>query len=108
MPTIPAPEKPLSRFAAQRQLGLFAVVDYVVATIIGCTWITTGFWALFGQPTAIGLIGVVLGTVALTQLWLILLAYRVLVFIMDLGADINLMPEAAARIVAGYWEGRAK
>lgn len=108
MAAIPAPPKPLTRFEAQRKLGLFAPLDYTVLALILFSWMTLGFWKLFGNPEPIHLIVLAIVNVVLTQLWLIVLVYRSLVFVLDLGADINLMPEAAARIVLGYWEGRAK
>jgi hypothetical protein len=108
MPAIPAPEKPMSRFEAQRKLGLFAPLDFTMAALILFSWMTLGFWKLFGTPTANELIAFAIINVVVTQLWLIVLCYRVLVFVLDLGADVNLMPESAARIVVGYWEGRTK
>lgn len=98
----------LSRFQAQRKLGLFAPHDYVMLTLILTVWITLGFWKLFGDPTSVNLIALAILNIFLAQCWLIVLAYRCLVFILDVQADINLMPEAAARIVLGYWEGRKK
>jgi len=108
MPAIPAPETPLSRFQAQRKLGLFAGLDYTVAAVLLFSWLTLGFWKLFGHPELLQLVVFAIVNIVLMQLWLIVLLYRVLVFVLDLGADINLMPEAAARIVVGYWEGRTK
>lgn len=98
----------LTRFQAQQKLGLFAPHDYVMLILIILTWVTLGFWKLFGNPTAINLIALVLVNIVLTQYWIVVLAYRCLVFILDVQADINLMPEAAARIVIGFREGRAK
>lgn len=108
MATIPAPEKPLTRFQAQRKLGLIAGFDYTVLGLILFSWMTMGFWKLFGQPEAIHLVIMAIVNVVLMQAWIVTLCYRVMVFILDLGADINLLPEAAARIVVGYWEGRNK
>jgi len=108
MPAIPAPEKPMSRFEAQRKLGLFAPLDFTMAALILFSWMTLGFWKLFGAPTANELIAFAIVNVVVTQLWIVVLCYRVLVFVLDLGADVNLMPESAARIVVGYWEGRNK
>jgi hypothetical protein len=104
----PAAEKPITRFQAQRNLGLFAPLDYTVFALLLAAWITLGFWKLFGTPETIQIIVLALVNIFLTQCWLIVLAYRCLVFILDLHADINLMPEAAARIVLGFWEGRRK
>jgi hypothetical protein len=105
-PTILGPEIPLTRFQAQRKLGLFAPLDYSVLALIVFVWIVLGFWALFGTPSANSLIALAIVNIFLTQCWIVVLVYRCLVFILDVQADINLMPEAAARIVVGFWEGR--
>ena len=98
----------MSRFEAQRRLGLFAGLDYTAVVLIVLVWVTLGFWKLFGTPTATQLIALAVVNIFITQCWLIVLAYRCLVFILDLHADVGLMPEAAARIVIGFHEGRTK
>lgn len=103
-----APEVPLSRFQAQRKLGLFAPLDVTIVIVMIASWVTLGFWQLFGAPQPLQLIAFALVNIFLTQVWAIVLVYRCLVFILDLQADINLMPEAAARIVVGFWEGRGR
>lgn len=107
-PDVTGPGKPLSRFEAQRKLGLFAPHDYVMLSLIVLVWVVLGFWKLFGTPEPLHLIALAIVNIFLTQCWMIVLVYRALVFILDVQADINLMPEAAARIVLGFWEGRRK
>lgn len=92
----------MTRFEAQRKLGLFAPHDYVTITLIGAILVTVFFWWVFGQPSLPGLLLAVGGLILLFQIWIVVLAYRVLVFMLDMQADINLMPETAARIVQGY------
>ena len=104
----PLPDVALTRFQAQRKLGLLAPLDYTLIALIVFSWITLGFWKLFGTPQAEQLIALAVFNIFLVQVWLIVLVYRVLVFILDVQADINLLPEAAARIVIGYREGRVK
>ena len=108
MAALPAIEKPLTRFQAQRKLGLMAPLDYTAIGVICFLWMTLGFWKLFGHPEPIHLLAMAMVNICVTQIWMIVLMYRILVFVLDLGADINLMSEAAARIVVGYWEGRTK
>ena len=105
-PNVIAPEVPLTRFQAQRKLGLFAPHDFLMLILITSVWITLGFWALFGMPSPLHLLALAILNIFLTQCWLIVLVYRCLVFVLDVQGDINLMPEAAARIVVGFWEGR--
>ncbi len=107
-PPVIAPEKPLTRFQAQRNFGLMAHFDYGFIGVILFSWITLGFWKFFGDPTPINLIALAILNLFIMQLWIVLLIYRVLVWLLDTNADINLMPEAAARIVLGFWEGRTK
>ena len=104
--TIPAPEKPMTRFEAQRKLGLFATNDYVMLGLVALSLLLTANYAIFGSRNGVILILGVLTAIFFMLLWLVVLAYRVLVFILDLHSDIALMPEAAARIAAGYFEGR--
>ncbi len=95
-------EKPMTRFEAQRKLGLFAPHDFVTLGIIVASLVTLFFWWLFGQPTMQQLLLVVGLVVILLLTWIVILCYRILVFQLDMQADINLMPETAARIVKGY------
>jgi len=105
-PNVLAPEKTLTRFQAQRKLGLFAPLDYTIFVLIMCGWITLGFWKLFGTPEPMQLVAAAVVNIFFAQCWIIVLVYRCLVFVLDVQADINLMPEAAARIVVGFWEGK--
>lgn len=98
----------MTRFQAQRKFGLLAPMDYTFMALIALSWVTLGFWRLFGDPTAINLLALAVVNIFLMQGWIVVLVYRVLVWILDTNADINLLPEAAARIVLGFWEGRRK
>lgn len=99
----------ITRFQAQRKLGLFAKLDMTVAVIIGFIWVMLGFYAWFRpDPNIMALIAALLGSIVLALIWLLVLVYRILVWILDLQADVNLLPEAASRIVLGYYEGRKK
>jgi hypothetical protein len=103
-----APDAPMTRFQAQRALGLFARFDYTIWGVLALLWVTLGFWKLFGSPTALNLIAMAIVNITIMQVYIIVLVFRAIVFILDTNADINLMPEAAARIVVGFWEGRRK
>jgi hypothetical protein len=94
---------PITKWEALKARGWVQPYDYWMITIILGTIVTMFFWAIFGQPTAINLIAVVLVDIFISQLWLISLVYRCSCFVLETQADINLMPESAARIVAGYF-----
>lgn len=92
----------MTRFEAQRKLGLFAPHDYVTLALAASALVTIFFWWLFGQPTMTGILLATGALIILFQVWIVVLCYRILVFMLDVQADVNLMPETAARIVQGY------
>lgn len=103
----PSPEEQaatLSRFQAQKQLGLFATHDMVMLALIVFLWITLGYWSIFGNATVLQVLTGLMFTVVLMMAWAIALIYRCLVWILDVQSIIHLMPQAAARIVAGYYD----
>ena len=105
----PKKEEKISRFEAQLNFGLFARWDYTMIALLVATWVVIGFyWAFRPEPSITSIIIGFLFSILAALLWLIVLVYRVLVWILDIRADINLLPEAAARIVIGFQEGRSK
>ena len=100
---------PVSRFQAQRNLGLFAKWDMTMLALMVLTWVSVGYyWIFCPTPNFRVVIFALLATIVLAIGWLIVLMYRVLIFVLDMHADIALLPEAAARVVLGYYEGRVK
>ena len=95
-------DKPMTRAEAQRKLGLFAPHDFVTMAFIGLSWVTLIFWKIFGEPTLVNVLCIVALNIVLMQIMTVILLYRVLVFVLDLQADVNLMPETAARIASAY------
>jgi hypothetical protein len=108
--TIPAPEKPMTRLQAQRKLGLFAPFDitiFVFVVLLTLASLVTFVGAAFGVEVNYPKATLILcADILLCLAWLIVLVYRAMVFILDLHSDVALMPEAAGRIAAGYFEGR--
>lgn len=103
------PIPPVTRFEAQRSLGLFAKWDITMLGLIALVWVNIGYyWFLRPEPSFNVIFFGLLLTILLAISWLIVLAYRILVFLLDLHADVILLPEAASRIVLGYYEGRTK
>lgn len=97
----------MTRFQAQMKLGLFAPHDFVMGALIVFTWVATAFYWLFRpEPSLVWVLGALLLSALFLLVWLVVLAYRIMVFLLDIQADINLMPEAAARIALGYFQGR--
>jgi len=106
-PTDPIPDDAnLTRFQAQIKLGLFAAHDWVMLALILFSLLVIGAFAIIGELTWFKAAVLLLCAILFGLAWVIVLVYRCLVFILDAHADIQLMPEAAARIAAGYLEGR--
>jgi hypothetical protein len=106
-PVDPVPEgAQITRFQAQVKFGLFAAHDAVMASLLVLSWIVLAVWCFVGVPTLLQMLLLLVFDVLVLQVWLVVLVYRCLVFILDLNADINLMPEAAARIAAGFLQGK--
>jgi len=97
----------VSRLQAQRALGLFAQHDCVMALgslagFVSCF----AYWLLASEPD---LKRVIIGLLVVNTFllgWLVVVGYRALVFILDLHADVALMPEASARIAVGFLQGQ--
>lgn len=103
LPTQPLPQN-ATREQAQIAFGLYGPHDKVMSALIAATWIIMAFKAIFGTFDRYDFITGMLISIAFGMTWMIALLYRVLVWQLDIQADINLMPEAAARIVVGYYE----
>lgn len=108
-PVDPVPEGvKISRLQAQVNLGLFATHDWLMLGLVALSLIMIAMFAVWGDLTVNKTIICLLCACFFALAWLIVLAYRCLVFILDLHSDVALMPEAAARIAVGYFEGRPK
>lgn len=90
---------------ALKARGWVQTYDYVLAVLLVLSLVTLLFWRIFAAPTALNLIAVLLVDIFICNLWLISLVFRCSHFVLETQADINLMPESAARIVAGYYSG---
>jgi hypothetical protein len=108
-PVDPVPEgTPVTRLQAQVHLGLFAAHDWVMLGLVALSLVLIGMFAAWGDLTIPKTIICLLSACFFLLAWLVVLGYRCLIFILDLHSDVALMPEAAARIAVGYFEGRPK
>jgi hypothetical protein len=112
MPSLePAKEAPLpvmggpipTKWEALKARGWWLPYDWGMVVALAATVVTIFFWWVFGTPTALNLIAVLLVDILIALLWIISLIFRCSCFVLETQADINLMPEASARIVAGYF-----
>ncbi len=80
--------------------GLIRPLDGVFAFALALAAMTILYWRIFGSPTAAQMFVVLLAAVVFFQIWLVLILLRIGVMILQVRADVVLMPEAAARIAA--------
>lgn len=99
-------EQPMTPTQALRKLGWIQPVDLVILVLIMVVWVTLLYWKIFSEPSALQILSCCLVAFALTQLWVIILIYRCSHFVLMLTAHVNNMPDAAARMVIGYYSGR--
>lgn len=92
-----------TKWEALKARGWWLPYDWFVVVLLGASFVTLFFWKIFGDPTAINFIAMLLVDIFLCLLWIISLIFRCSCFVLETQADINLMPEASARIVAGYF-----
>lgn len=99
----------MTRFQAQRMLGLFAPHDYLmlacaVLSLMACG----GYYHFNPEPNLVKMVLVFCVIIIFLLAWLIVLVYRAMVFVLDLHSDVALMPEASARIAVGFMQGASK
>lgn len=98
----PPPEPPMSRREALLKLGFFQAIDAVYMVVIFGLFATAGARALFFAAPQVEVLVWMIVALGISQIWTITLCYRLSWFVLSAQADINLLPEAAARIVIGY------
>jgi hypothetical protein len=99
-----APAEPsMTRTQALLKMGFFQVVDILFIVL----FVAAGACFVYHvSRVEMDLRWVLIGlfsTFAVLLIWAVILAFRCMSFVLDMMADINLMPEAAARIVAGFY-----
>lgn len=96
----------MTRFQAQRLLGLWAPHDFVVGGLLVLSFVVLIVWAVVGDISAMQVCGVLLFDVVLALTQVIVLLYRCMTYILDLHASVETLPEASARIAAAYLQGK--
>ena len=96
----------MSRAQALWELGWVKPVDIfmVLADLLGLCLI--GAWYGFGSPSAVNVLCVLFACILVNQWWIVMLLFRATDFILSIRGEINLLPAAAARIVAASIQGR--
>jgi hypothetical protein len=94
-----------TKFQALKERGWWQPLDWIMLGLFGSSLITLFFWRVFGAPTTLNVIAVLLVDILVALAWLIILSFRCACFVLETQADINLMPESAARIAAAFITG---
>ena len=102
------PQPPeMTQWQALRRVGWVQSSDFVFLGLLAASWVTVFFWWLFGSPTAAGLAVVAIGNLAVAQVWTISLIFRCSFFVLQMRAEINTMPAAAAKLALSFQRGSA-
>ena len=96
----------MSRSEALKKLGLYAPHDFVSGTVAILLVLGAAVCLVVALDHPMLILGLLLSAVLVLLQWLIVLIYRVGVFVLDTHADISLMPETAARIAVAFLKGQ--
>lgn len=95
-----------SKFEALRAFGWILPFDYAMVAMLAMSVVTVGFYFLFGNPTVVKLVAFAIVDIFIFQVWIVSLVFRCSCFVLETQADINLMPEAAAKIAVAFLQGK--
>ncbi len=98
------PEPP-DRWTALKQIGWWKPVDYVFIFLTVMPWVTGIFWRIFAHPGASQLVALFLFSITVLLVWAVALVYRCMDFVVQLRANIEMLPFDAARIAVGFIKG---
>lgn len=98
-------ERQITAYEALRSFGWIVPADFVFLGALVLTGITLVFWKIFGNPSALNVIAVILTAIFCILMWIVVLIYRCSYFVLLARSDINLLPEASARLAVSYLSG---
>lgn len=98
------PEPP-DRWTALKKIGWWKPVDYVFILLAMLPWITGFFWSIFASPGAAQLVSLFLCSITVLLVWTVVLVYRCMDFVVQLRANIEMLPFDSARIAVGFMQG---
>jgi hypothetical protein len=97
---------PTSRWTALKEAGWWAGMDTTFCIALAFIWVTALYWKIFGHPNLLNIVVLLLISLIILVAWLIILVYRCSLFVLQLHADIALMPDTAARMAVAYLSGK--
>ena len=89
----------MTKYQALRKIGAISHMDYIMLTLLALVGVTLFFWRIFAAPTFEDVLGCVMAWLIIMQLWLLTLVCRCIWFVVNMQAALEMMPEAAAKIV---------
>ncbi|MGV0949161.1 MAG: hypothetical protein ACOYB3_00715 [Azonexus sp.] len=97
--------QPADRWQALRQIGWWKPVDNIILAVLAAHLVTGFFFLVFGKLSfdvaVIGFLQMVIFLLA----WCVILAYRCMDFVVQLRANIEMLPFDSARIAVGFLQG---
>lgn len=100
-----APAAPADRWQALRQVGWWKPVDTLILAFLAAHLVTGFFFLVFGKISFdVAVIGFLQMAIFLLS-WCVILAYRCMDFVLQLRANIEMLPFDSARIAVGFLQG---
>ena len=100
-----APPTPADRWQALKQVGWWKTSDTVMLWLLVVQLIVGFFFLVFGRMTVNILIVGLLNECLILLAWCVMLAYRCMDFVLQLRANIEMLPFDSARIAVGFLQG---
>jgi hypothetical protein len=96
---------PANRWDALRKVGWWQNIDYAMLGLFLAHLVTGFFFLVFGKLSfGVAVVGL-LQCCAIALVWMIILAYRCMDFVLQLRANIEMLPFDSARIAVGFLQG---
>ena len=100
-----SPNSPADRWQALKQVGWWKTSDTVMLWLLLGQLVTGFFFLVFGRMTVDILVIGLLNECLLLMAWTVVLAYRCMDFVIQLRANIEMLPFDSARIAVGFLQG---
>ena len=104
----PNPEKLISRSDALREVGFWQNIDYVAIFVIATNLLALIVSAVIGHLTIIAALTWLVAILLLVSVWVVLLVFRCMWFVIQITAEIKMMPAAASQMVMAFMRGGGK
>ena len=86
------------------KLGYIQWVDFLFVGVLVLHLLTTFFWWVFGHPSAVGILVCAVAALGWLQLWIVLLIFRAARFVLDILAEIKLLPETSSKLAIQFMQ----